>query len=87
MSGGQELTDLAPRYQSGWVWPARWIEAAAQAAAEMAIVCHIWPAPLDEVLRPDCPRYRIAREMFMPNPHFSNRRASWRGLGCVAHAL
>ena len=21
------------------------------------------------------------------SPHFSNRRASWRGLGCVAHAL
>jgi hypothetical protein len=33
-------------------WPTHWTHAAALAAAEMAIVCHIWPEPLDEVLRP-----------------------------------
>jgi hypothetical protein len=53
MCGDQELDDLAPWRQSGWVaLPARWHEAAALAAAEMAIICHIWPEPPDEVLRP-----------------------------------
>jgi hypothetical protein len=44
--------DLAPLCRPIWVWPIEWSEAAAQAAAEMAIVCHIWPDSLDEVLRP-----------------------------------
>jgi hypothetical protein len=50
--GSRELADLAPWCPSVWAWPAQWSEAAALAAAEMAIVCHIWPGLLDEVLRP-----------------------------------
>jgi hypothetical protein len=53
MCGDQELDDLAPWRQSGWVACRRdGMRAAALAAAETAIICHIWPEPPDEVLRP-----------------------------------
>ena len=55
MCGDQELADLAPWRQSGWVSPARWDEVAALAAAELAIICNIWPESPDEVLRPTPP--------------------------------
>jgi hypothetical protein len=47
--GADHLTPLCPCV---WDLPMRWRAAAAAAAAEMAIVCHIWPDQLDEVLRP-----------------------------------
>jgi hypothetical protein len=50
--GNRELADLAPWCPSVGAWPVQWSAAAALAAAEMAIVCHIWPDPLNEVLRP-----------------------------------
>jgi hypothetical protein len=50
MSGNWELADLAPPCPCVWEWPTRRRQAAALAAAEMAIVCHIWPEQLDEVL-------------------------------------
>jgi hypothetical protein len=52
MCGNRELADLAPWCPSVWEWPGRWSEAAALAAAELAIVCHIRPDSLNEVLRP-----------------------------------
>jgi hypothetical protein len=54
----RELDDVAPWCPSVWEWSARWSEAAALAAAEMAIVCHIWLDPLNEVLRPARMVYR-----------------------------
>jgi hypothetical protein len=48
----QELADLVPWRRDGWIWPVGWNETPALAAAEMAIICHIWPEPPDEVLRP-----------------------------------
>jgi hypothetical protein len=53
MWANREFADLTPLpCPSLQNWPTHWTHAAALAAAEMAIVCHIWPEPLDEVLRP-----------------------------------
>jgi hypothetical protein len=49
----RELDDVAPWCPSAWEWSARWTEAAALAAAELAIICSIWPDQLNEVLRPE----------------------------------
>ena len=68
--GSRELAELAPWCPSVWAWPAQWSEAAALAAAEMAIVCHIWSDPLNEVLRPA----GIAGKMC--STRFSNEMAS-----------
>jgi hypothetical protein len=54
MCGNRELVDLAPWCPSLRGQSARWSQAAALAAAEMAIVCSVWPEPLNEALaRPD----------------------------------
>jgi hypothetical protein len=56
MGANRELADhLEPLCPCIWEWPMRWRQAAALAAAEMAIVCHIWPDQLNEVLRPAWP--------------------------------
>jgi hypothetical protein len=52
MCGNWEIADLTPWCSSVWAWPVQWSQAAALASAELAIICHIWPEPLNEVLRP-----------------------------------
>lgn len=47
-----ERSDLAPWCEDGWIVPRIAAKAAGKAASELAIICAIWPTPIDDVLRP-----------------------------------
>lgn len=48
----EEMLALMPWCPGGLIVSELAARAAAQAAAELAVVWHIWPRPLDDVLRP-----------------------------------